>query len=125
MNLTFFKDARDVDELFSLASYCRDRVNYQLFHFSYSVAILHRPDTRNQTLDNYAEIYGCKFVNNGLLSNCTEELFLIPSEIRRPIDVTRPDVIDKKPESRFFQFIPRFNYKKMYIFYLQQIVVLS
>lgn len=37
---------RNVDELMSMATFCRDRINPLLFNYALSVALLHRADTK-------------------------------------------------------------------------------
>lgn len=52
--IDIFMDAKTISELQSVAAYSRDRVNPQLFVYAFSVALLHRPDTKNLDIPLFA-----------------------------------------------------------------------
>lgn len=54
--MKIFDEAKDVDELVSLAVYCRDHLNSELFVYSYYTVLAHRNDTQNIELPQIYEI---------------------------------------------------------------------
>jgi hypothetical protein len=73
---------RTVDDLLSLAAYCRDRMNAQMFVYSLSVAILHRPDTKNLPIPQLCEIFPDKYMDSSVFHRAKEEANVIPTGSR-------------------------------------------
>lgn len=73
---------RTVDDLISLAAYCHDRVNSQMFVYSLSVAILHRPDTKHLPIPHLSEIFPDKFVDSSVFTRAQKEANVVPSGSR-------------------------------------------
>jgi tyrosinase len=71
---------RTVEDFFSAAAYCRDRLNPTLFVYAFSVAILHRPDTRNISLPPFSEIFPDKFVDRAVFDQAREQTNIIVEE---------------------------------------------
>ncbi|XP_023245052.1 phenoloxidase subunit 1-like [Copidosoma floridanum] len=96
-----FMGMRTVEDLMSLAAYTRDRVNAQMFVYSLSVAILHRPDTRNLMIPTLSEIFPDKYIDGSVFHRAKEEANVIPAGQRNaieiPLDFTATDV---DPEHR-------------------------
>lgn len=73
---------RTVEDLMSLAAYCRDRVNAQMFIYSLSVAILHRDDTKHISVPQLSEIFPDKFMDSQIFSRAKEEANVVPAGSR-------------------------------------------
>lgn len=71
--ITIFDDAKDLDELISIALYTRDQVNKQLFAYSYFVVLTHRYDTDSIQLPQYFEIAPHQFFTKSVLNQVTEK----------------------------------------------------
>ncbi|CAB0037937.1 unnamed protein product [Trichogramma brassicae] len=82
-----FMGARTIDDLLSLAAYCRDRINPQMFVYCLSVAILHRRDTKDLQLPQFSEIFPDKYVSGRTLSRAREVANTTTGVSRRPIDI--------------------------------------
>ncbi|XP_024083052.1 uncharacterized protein LOC106673564 [Cimex lectularius] len=83
---------RDVDDFLSASVYCRDKVNPYLFMYCYSVAMLHRTDTRDLTIPSLCEIFPEKFLDGGLFKVAREsaELQITPeSRANNPVEIPR------------------------------------
>ena len=68
---------RTLDDFQSLCVYCRDRLNPFLFMYTYSVALLHRPDTKNVPIPPLTEIFPEKFMDQSVFSQAREETTLV------------------------------------------------
>jgi hypothetical protein len=64
--------ARSLEDLQSLAAYSRDRVNAQLFNYALSVAVLHRPDTKDMDLPLFAGLFPDKFMDSKVFERALE-----------------------------------------------------
>ncbi|XP_055859174.1 phenoloxidase 2-like [Episyrphus balteatus] len=88
--------ARNIDELQSLAVYIRDRVCPVLFNYGLSVALLHRPDTKNLDLPSFVQSFPDKFVDSKVFNKLREEAVIVPDGSRMaisiPIDYTASDL---------------------------------
>lgn len=69
---------RTVDDLLSIAVYCRDRVNPELFVYALSVTILHRPDTKHLDLPQLSEVFPSKYVDGKVFKRAHEEASVLP-----------------------------------------------
>lgn len=69
---------RTYDDFLSVSVYCRDRVNTQMFIYALSVAILHRPDTKNLPIPPLSEIFPDKYVDSGIFARAREEANVVP-----------------------------------------------
>lgn len=72
--LKIFDAANDLDELISLALYCRDQINSQLFIYAYCVVLAHRYDTDNIELPQLFEIRPNEFFKKSTIIQVREEL---------------------------------------------------
>jgi hypothetical protein len=74
---------RNVDDLVSMSAACRERVNPYLFNYALSVAILHRPDTRNLQVPPLFESFPGKFVDGAIFNRARKEseIFLSGSRV--------------------------------------------
>ncbi|KAL7300487.1 hypothetical protein TKK_0006489 [Trichogramma kaykai] len=93
-----FIGMRTVDDLVSLAAYCHDRINPQLFAYALSVAILHRPDTKDLSIPALSEIFPNKFFPSFAIRQVEVESLIMPiGPIEIPMDHTASDA---DPEHR-------------------------
>ncbi|OXU22253.1 hypothetical protein TSAR_002571 [Trichomalopsis sarcophagae] len=96
-----FIGMRTVEDLMSLAAYCRDRVNAQMFVYSLSVAILHRDDTKHLSVPQLSEIFPDKFMDSQVFSRAKEEANVVPAGSRLPIEIPLDyTATDADPEHR-------------------------
>jgi len=74
---------RNTDDLVSMCAACRERVNPYLFNYALSVAILHRPDTRNLQVPPLFEAFPDKFVDGAIFNRARQEseIFLSGSRV--------------------------------------------
>ncbi|KZC12758.1 PREDICTED: phenoloxidase 2-like [Dufourea novaeangliae] len=84
-----FMGMRTYEDFLSVAVYCRDRVNSQMFIYALSVAILHRPDTKDLPIPPLTEVFPDKYVDGAIFNRAREEANLVPSGSRIPIDIPR------------------------------------
>ncbi|XP_076646002.1 phenoloxidase 1-like [Halictus rubicundus] len=77
------------EDLLSVAVYCRDRVNPNMFIYALSVAILHRPDIKDLPIPPLSEVFPNKFVDGGIFTRAQEEANLVPPGSRIPIEIPR------------------------------------
>lgn len=80
---------RSVADLMSCCAYSRDRLNPFLFNYALSVALLHRPDTKDLPLPVFAETFPEKFVDSKVFSDITEETNVVEEGDRIPIVIPR------------------------------------
>lgn len=73
---------RDIEDLKSVAVYARERVNPYLFNYAFSVALLHRNDTRDLDIPSFVTSFPDKFVDGTVLQKGREELEIIPDGSR-------------------------------------------
>ncbi|XP_043289152.1 uncharacterized protein [Venturia canescens] len=85
--IDIFMGMRTYSDLLSIAVYCRDRLNPNLFIYALSVALLHREDTRNLPIPPLAEIFPDKYVDGGIFSRAKEEANVVPPGSRIPIEI--------------------------------------
>lgn len=81
--IELFLKAPSIDELLSLAVYCRERLNAYLFIYSLSTALLHRPDTRHIRIPDISEHLPAKFVNKSALNDSRRIVYMTKED--RPI----------------------------------------
>ncbi|CAF4884696.1 unnamed protein product [Pieris macdunnoughi] len=61
-----------LQQFLSTCTYARVNLNPQLFNYCYSVALMHRRDTRNVPIANFAETFPSKFVDSQVFSQARE-----------------------------------------------------
>lgn len=69
---------RTLDDFLSAAVYCRDKMNPYLFNYALSVAILHRPDTKNLEIPSLSEVFPEKYMDSEVFSRAKEESNIVP-----------------------------------------------
>ncbi|XP_065347138.1 phenoloxidase 1 [Cloeon dipterum] len=86
--IAIFIGMRNAEDFVSAAAYIRDRVNPGLFVYAFSVAVLHRPDTRDLHLPPLSEMFPDKFVDGGVFVRAREEAnVLLDETVRSPIEI--------------------------------------
>ncbi|XP_075216678.1 phenoloxidase 1-like [Lycorma delicatula] len=101
-----FMGMRNIKDFLTVASFCRENMNPQLFNYALSVAIIHRPDTQNVEVPPLSDFFPDKFIDGSLLPRAREEAEFVsrglettPLEI--PLDYTGTDL---EPEHRVAYF---------------------
>ena len=103
--IDIFVGMRNTDDLMSVAAYARDRVNPYLFNYALSVALLHRPDTKDLDIPSYAQNFPDKFVDSQVFRKVREEVTVVPDGSRMPILIPRDyTASDLDPEHRLWYF---------------------
>ncbi|CAO1425734.1 unnamed protein product [Diamesa serratosioi] len=103
--IDIFMGARSIDDLQSIAVYARDRLNPYLFNYALSVAILHRPDTKDLNIPIFAESFPEKFMDSKVFQKAREEATIVPAGQRMPIVIPRDyTASDLEPEHRLWYF---------------------
>ncbi|XP_037029740.1 phenoloxidase 2 [Bradysia coprophila] len=103
--IDIFIGMRDVDDLQSMAVFARDRLNPYLFNYALSVALLHRPDTKDLTLPLFVETFPDKYVDSKVFAKIREEASVVPDGSRMPIVIPRDyTASDLEDEHRLWYF---------------------
>ncbi|KAM7343703.1 phenoloxidase 2-like [Cochliomyia hominivorax] len=103
--IDIFIGMRTVDDLQSVAVYVRDRVNPFLYNYSLSVALLHRPDTKNLDLPSLVQTFPEKYVDSKVFRQIREEATVVSEGNRMPIIIPRDyTASDLEPEHRLWYF---------------------
>ncbi|GLV34926.1 Prophenoloxidase 2 [Carabus blaptoides fortunei] len=103
--IEIFMGVRNIEDLTSVAVYARDLLNPYLFNYSLSVALLHRPDTRNVDVPSFIASFPDKYVDGTILQKVKEEAEIIPEGSRMPIVIPRDyTASDLEPEHRLAYF---------------------
>lgn len=99
--MKIFDTAKDLDELISLALYCRDQVNSQLFIYAYTVVLTHRYDSDNIELPQLFEIAPDRFFKKKILASVQEKLHACNEAKRNRRDANKNTDYDKVFEMLF------------------------
>ncbi|KAJ9596293.1 hypothetical protein L9F63_027082, partial [Diploptera punctata] len=85
--IEIFMGMRNIEDLISMCAACRERVNPYLFNYALSVAILHRPDTRNLQIPPLFESFPDKFVDGAIFGKARQETEIFQSGSRQPLEI--------------------------------------
>lgn len=66
-------------ELLSIATFAHDRVNPYLFIYCFSVALIHRPDTKGLKIPNQIQTFPDKYLDSQVFAKAREELAVVPT----------------------------------------------
>ncbi|CAO1425782.1 unnamed protein product [Diamesa serratosioi] len=103
--IEIFMGVRSIGDLQSVAVYARDRLNPYLFNYALSVAILHRPDTRDLNIPLFAESFPEKFMDSKVFQRIREEATIVPVGQRMSVTIPRDyTASDLEPEHRLWYF---------------------
>lgn len=75
-------EEENIEQLLSLAIYCRDRVNPYLFNYSLTVALLHRPETKDLDLPSFVRCFPDKYVDTRVFTVAREQANILPDGSR-------------------------------------------
>uniref|UniRef100_A0A1B6ERM2 Tyrosinase copper-binding domain-containing protein n=1 Tax=Cuerna arida TaxID=1464854 RepID=A0A1B6ERM2_9HEMI len=84
-----FMSQPTLDDFLSLSVYTRDRINPFMYFYALSVAILHRPDTKNVPVPSFAEVFPEKYMDSAVFSRAKEEATVVPDDSRMPLIIPR------------------------------------
>lgn len=84
-----FLDAPDLPTFAGLAAYVKDRVNPVMFQYCYTIAIEHRPDTKDVNVPPIAEQFPSQFVEPSVLQDARAEGSLVRQGNRMVLDIPR------------------------------------
>ncbi|XP_020292379.1 phenoloxidase 2 [Pseudomyrmex gracilis] len=87
--IDIFMGMRTYEDFLSVSVYCRDRINSEMFIYALSVAILHRPDTKDLPIPPLSEIFPDKYIDSGIFARAREEANVAPAGSRLPIEIPR------------------------------------
>ncbi|XP_031621669.1 phenoloxidase 2-like [Contarinia nasturtii] len=103
--ISVFIGLRSVDDLQTVAVYARDRLNPLLFNYALSVALLHRPDTKNVDMPLLFEVFPDKFIDSKVIGRAREEATVVTEDLRQPITIPKDyTASDLEPEHRLWYF---------------------
>lgn len=80
--IEIFLGMRTYEDFLSVAVYCRDRLNPNMFIYCLSVAILHRPDTKDLPIPPLSEVFPDKYMDGAIFSRAKEEANVVPAGSR-------------------------------------------
>ncbi|KAF9795753.1 hypothetical protein SFRURICE_018881 [Spodoptera frugiperda] len=79
-----------LQDFLSTCVYARANLNPQLFNYCYSVALMHRDDTKNVPIQNFAETFPSKFMDSQVFQRAREVTAVLPQNVPRiPIIIPR------------------------------------
>ncbi|XP_063541091.1 phenoloxidase subunit 2-like [Cydia strobilella] len=96
-----------LQDFLSTCIFARANLNPQLFNYCYSVALMHRRDTRNVPIQNFAETFPSKFLDSKVFSQAREVARVTPGTgaARNPIIIPRDyTATDLEEEHRLAYF---------------------
>ncbi|XP_049838943.1 phenoloxidase 2-like [Schistocerca gregaria] len=100
-----FMGMRTYEDFLSLSIYCRDRINPYMYAYALSIAIIHRPDTRNIPLPPLSEVFPDKFMDSSIFGQARQEANVVGEGNRLPIVIPRDyTASDLEPEHRVAYF---------------------
>ncbi|XP_049851214.1 phenoloxidase 2-like isoform X2 [Schistocerca gregaria] len=98
-------DMPNREDFLSASVFCRERLNPYLYIYALSVAILHRPDTRDVGLPSLIGVFPHKFVNGEIFTRVRQEANAVPPGSRVPIEIPQDfTASDLEPEHRVAYF---------------------
>lgn len=88
--IQIFMGMRTRDDFLSAATYARSHLNPYLFVYAFSVAMLHRDDTRDAHLPPVSELFPEKYVDGALFSRAREEAnTVLDPQQRIPLEIPK------------------------------------
>lgn len=103
--IQLFLDAPDLSTFAALAAYVKERINPVMFQYCYTVAVEHRPDTRDVNIPPIAEQFPNQFVEPSVLNDARAEGTLIRQGNRMVLDIPQNyTASDREAEQRLSYF---------------------
>lgn len=87
--IEIFMGMQTWEDLLSIAVYARDQVNPYLFNYAFSVALLHRKDTKNLDLPSLVRFFPDKFCDSKIFTRAREEAKIVPEGLRSPVVIPK------------------------------------
>ncbi|CAG9825513.1 unnamed protein product [Phaedon cochleariae] len=90
--IDIFLGLRTKDDLMAVAVYARERVNPYLFIYAFSVALLHREDTKHLNIPSIVSSFPEKFVQNQVIGVARQEVSVVPEnlqQLRNPVEIPK------------------------------------
>lgn len=85
--IDIFLDCKNMDQLESIAVFCRDRLNPYLFNYAFSIAMLNRTDAIAYSIPSLAAVLPEKFVDAEAIESARREASVVPEEARIPVTI--------------------------------------
>lgn len=82
MITSYILDAKNLDEFVSLAAYCKNVVNPYLYHYAFSIALLHRSDSKNIEVPSHCLSFPQLYFDRAIFARAREEENIIPKGSR-------------------------------------------
>lgn len=74
---------RTLDDFRSAVVFARDHMNPYLFNYAFSVAMLHRRDTRHMQIPTLFEVFPDKFMDGDTFPRAKEEVTIVDNDEAR------------------------------------------
>uniref|UniRef100_A0A6P7FUF2 Phenoloxidase 1-like n=1 Tax=Diabrotica virgifera virgifera TaxID=50390 RepID=A0A6P7FUF2_DIAVI len=87
--INIFMGMKDPDDLMAVAVYARERVNPVLFNYAFSVALMHRRDTRDLELPSVLFSFPDRYMDSKVFSRMREVANVVPEPQRTPVFIPR------------------------------------
>ncbi|KAK3918238.1 Phenoloxidase 2 [Frankliniella fusca] len=84
-----FLGMRNLEDFWSCASFARNHFNPYLFNYAYSVALLHRDDTKEAHLPPLSELFPDKYVDGSVFTEAREEANTAIDPQQRALESTK------------------------------------
>ncbi|XP_014261820.1 phenoloxidase 2 [Cimex lectularius] len=75
------------DDFMSVSAYCRDRINPYLFVYCLSVAMIHRPETKNLPLPSPCDCFPERYIDGRVFARAKEEASIVCEGSRTSIEI--------------------------------------
>ncbi|XP_053688843.1 phenoloxidase 1-like [Sabethes cyaneus] len=85
--INLFMTQPDVTSLMGVATYARERLNPVLFQYALTVAIQHRPDTKDVQIPSIIQLFPDQFVDPAVFPKLREEGSVVEQAKRTTIDI--------------------------------------
>ncbi|XP_058464518.1 phenoloxidase 1-like [Malaya genurostris] len=103
--INLFMSQKDVTSLMAVGTYARERLNPVLFQYAMTVAMQHRPDTKDVPIPPFIELFPDQFVDPATFPKLREEGNVVQEGQRTTIDI-EPNFTasDREVEQRMAYF---------------------
>lgn len=78
-----FVKVSDPSSLVAVATYARDRLNPYMFQYALTVALQHRPDTKEVPIPSILELFPDQFVDSMVFPKLREETSVVSDQVQR------------------------------------------
>ncbi|XP_065075624.1 phenoloxidase 8-like [Ochlerotatus camptorhynchus] len=104
--IDLFAKLPDASTLMGVATYARDRLNPYMFQYALTVALQHRPDTKDVLIPSILELFPDQFVDPSVFPKLREEGNVVQDQVKRDTVNIEPNYTasDREPEQRMAYF---------------------